>query len=114
MSGSIWHGVLLSGGGCFVRGYMSGGYMPGSTCPRTCLTHYTTRDRGQLNTHYHLTTHPSSPRSTYEMTIDCNKTDEHLQTTRKPTGHNLPKTQIPLLFRPQYPQTYTLLIEYSF
>ena len=28
------------------------------------------------------------------MTIDCNKPAEHLHTTRKPTGHNLPKTHI--------------------
>ena len=26
-----------------------------------CLTHYTTGHRGQLNTHYHQTTYPSSP-----------------------------------------------------
>ena len=35
------------------------------------------------------------------MTIDSKKTDEHLQTTRKPTGHNLP-----LSLRTQYPPTY--------
>ena len=58
-----------------------------------CLTHCTTGHRGQLNTHYHLTTYPWSPQSIYDMTIDCNKTDEHLQTTRKPTGHNLPDTE---------------------
>ena len=57
-----------------------------------CLTHCTTGHREQLNTHYHLTTYPSSPQSTYDMTIDCDKTDEHLQTTRKQTGHNLPNT----------------------
>ena len=55
--------------------------------------------------HYHLTTYPSSLQSTYGMTIDCNKTYAHLQTTRKPTGHNLPKTQSPLSLRPQYPPT---------
>ena len=27
------------------------------------------------------------------MTIDCNKPDEHLKTTTKTTGHNLPKSQ---------------------
>ena len=27
------------------------------------------------------------------MTIDCNKTDEHLHIPKKPTGLNLPKTQ---------------------
>ena len=58
-----------------------------------CRTYYTTGQRGQLNTHYHLTTYPSSVQSTWGMTIDCNKTYEHLQTARKPTGHNLPKTQ---------------------
>ena len=45
------------------------------------------------------------------MTIDCNKTYRHLQTTRKPTGYNLPKTQSPLFLRPQYPLTYNLPIE---
>ena len=49
------------------------------------LTHYTTGHHGQLNTHYHLTTYPSSPQSPYDMTTDCNKTDEHLQTTKNPT-----------------------------
>ena len=44
-----------------------------------------------------------TPESTYDMTIDCNNTNEHLQTTRKPTGHNLPKTQSPLSLTPQYP-----------
>ena len=69
----------------------------------TNTPHYTTGHRGQLNTHYHLTTYPSSPQSTYDMTIDCNKIDEHLQTTRKPTGHNLPKTRSALSLRPRYP-----------
>ena len=61
----------------------------------TVSTYHTTGHRGQLKTPYHLTTYPPSPQSTYNMTmtIDCNKTDEHLQTTRKPTGHNFPKTQ---------------------
>ena len=54
---------------------------------------YTIRHCGQLNTHYHQTTYPSSPQSTYDMTTDYNKSDKLLQTTRKPTGHNLPKTQ---------------------
>ena len=27
------------------------------------------------------------------MTIDCNTTDKNFQTTRKTTGHNLPKTE---------------------
>ena len=39
-------------------------------------------------------TYPSSPQSTYNTTTDCNKTDEHLLTTRKPTGHILRKTSI--------------------
>ena len=34
------------------------------------------------------------------MTTDYNKIYELLQTTRKPTGHNLPKAQSPLSFRP--------------
>ena len=33
---------------------------------------------------------------------------QHSQTTRKLTGHNLPKTQSSLSLRPQYPPTYTL------
>ena len=33
-----------------------------------CLTHYTIGHRGQLNTHYHKTTYPSPPHSTYDMT----------------------------------------------
>ena len=82
------------------------------TSPR-CLAHYTTGHPGQLNTHYHLTTYPSSLQSTYDMNTDCNKTDEHSQTTRKPTGHNIPKTQEFAFPRPQYPPTYTLPIESS-
>ena len=38
------------------------------------------------------------------------KNDSHSQTTRKPTGHNLQKTQSPLSLRPPYPPTYTLPI----
>ena len=38
-----------------------------TSSPR-CLTHSTTGHRGQLNTHYHQTTHPSSPQLTYDMT----------------------------------------------
>ena len=67
--------------------------------------------RGQLKTYYHLTTYPSSPQSTYGMTTDYNKTNELLETTRKLTGKNLPKTQRPLSLRPQYPPIYTLPIE---
>ena len=47
------------------------------------------------------------------MTTHCNKTYEHSQTTRKPTVHNLPKTQSSLSLRPQYPPTYTLPIQSS-
>ena len=47
-----------------------------------CLTHYTIGHREKLNMHYHLTTNPSSPQSTYDMTTDYNKPDELLQTTR--------------------------------
>ena len=35
-----------------------------------CITHYKTGYRGHLNTHYHQTTYPSSPQSTYMIT-DC-------------------------------------------
>ena len=59
------------------------------------LTHCTTGHRGQLNTHYHQTNYPSSPQLTYDMTTDYNKTDGLSPTTRKLTGHNLPKTQSP-------------------
>ena len=62
------------------------------TSPR-CLTHYTIDHRGQLNTHYHQTTYPSSSQSTYVMTTDYNK--------------NYKKA------RPQYSPTYTLPIEIS-
>ena len=44
-------------------------------------------------------------------TIDYCTTDEHSQTTRKPTGHNLLRTQSSLSLRPQYPPTHTLPIE---
>ena len=53
-----------------------------------CLTYYIIGHRGQLNTHYHQTTCPSSPQSTYDMTTQYNKTIKLLQTTRKPSGHN--------------------------
>ena len=43
------------------------------------------------------------------MTTDYNKTDEFLQTTKEPTGHNLPS---PLSLRPQYSPTYTLPIDF--
>ena len=43
-----------------------------------CLTHCTTGHHGQLNTLYYLTTYPSSPQLTYDMTTDYNKpTDFH-------------------------------------
>ena len=53
-----------------------------------CLTHCPTGHRGQLSTHYHQTTYPSSPQLAYEMTIDYNKTDGLSPTARKLTGHN--------------------------
>ena len=40
-----------------------------------CLTHCTTGHYGQLNTHYHQTTCPSSLQLTYDMSTDYNKTD---------------------------------------
>ena len=46
------------------------------------------------------------------MTTDCNKIYEHLQTTRKPTGHNLPKAQSQLSLKPQYPKAYALPTEF--
>ena len=67
--------------------------MSSATLEGVGLTHYTNGHRGQLNTHYHQTTYPSSPQSTYDMTTDYNKTDEHSPTTKKLTGHNLRKTQ---------------------
>ena len=78
-----------------------------------CLTHCTTGHRGQLKTHYYQTTYPSSPQLTYVMTTDYNKTDGLLQTTRKPIGHNLSKTQSPLSLRSQYPPTYTANITFT-
>ena len=45
--------------------------------------------------------------------ITYNKSDEHSPTTRKLTGHNLPKIQNSSSLRPQYPPTYTLPIESS-
>ena len=57
------------------------------------LTHCTTGHRGQLNTHYHQTSYPSSPQLTYTMTTDYNKTDGLSPATRKLTGHNSRKTQ---------------------
>ena len=53
--------------------------------PPRCLTHYTIGHRGQLTTHYHHTTYPSSPQSTYDMTTYYNKPDGISPTTRKPT-----------------------------
>ena len=52
-------------------------------------TLYNLTSWGQLNTHYHLTTYPSSPQSTYDMTTD-RKTDRLSQTTRKPTQTIIP------------------------
>ena len=53
--------------------------MPNTTLQQTvspwCLTRCTTEHRGQLNTHYHQTTYPSSPQLTYDMTT--NPTDFH-------------------------------------
>ena len=56
-----------------------------------CLIPYTIGYPG-LNIYYHLTTCPSSPQLTYDMTIDYNKTDGLSTTTRKLTGHNSRKT----------------------
>ena len=67
---------------------------------KRCLTHCTNGHCGQLNMHSNQTTYLSSPQSTYDMTTDYNKTSELLQTTRKPTGHNLPKTQSSFSLRP--------------
>ena len=53
--------------------------------------------------HALLSSYTSSQQSTYNMTTDDNKTDKLVQTTRKPTGHNLLKTQSLLWLRPQYP-----------
>ena len=52
------------------------------------LTHCTTGHLGQLNTHYHQTTYPSSPQFTYDMTTDYNKPDILSPTTRTLTIHN--------------------------
>ena len=57
-----------------------------------CLTHCTTGHRGQLNTHYHQTTYPSSPQLTYDMTTYCNTPDGLSPTTRKLSGHNSQKS----------------------
>ena len=62
----------------------------------------TTGHHGKLNTHYHQTTYPSSPQSTYDTTTDYNKPDGLSPTTRKPTGHNSQNTQSPISFRPTY------------
>ena len=78
-----------------------------------CLTHYTIGYRGQLNTHYHQTTYPSSPQVTYDMTTHYNKTDGHSPTTRKLIGHYSLKTQSPLSLRPPYPPIYTLPTKFS-
>ena len=47
------------------------------------LTHYTTGHRGQHNTHYQLTTYPSSTQSTHGMT-----TDYKLQQNRQTVTHH--------------------------
>ena len=48
------------------------------------------------------------------MTTDPNKTDGLLPTTRKPTGHNLQKTQSLLSLRPQYPHTQHTQCQHNF
>ena len=78
-----------------------------------CLTHCTTGHRGQLNTHYHHTTYPSSLQITYDTITDQNKTDRLSQTTRQLTGRNSRKTQSPLSLRPPYPPTYTANIIFT-
>ena len=78
-----------------------------TSSPR-CLTHCTAGHRGQLNTHYHQTTYPSSPQLTYDMITDYNKTNGLSLTTSKLTGHNSRKTQSLLSLRPPYPPTYAL------
>ena len=55
-----------------------------------CLTHCTTGHHGQLNTHYHQTTYPSSPQLTYDMTAYY-KNDGLSSTTRKLIGHKSQK-----------------------
>ena len=68
----------------------------------TVQAHCTIGHRGQLNTHYHQTTYPSSQQLTYDMTTDYKKNDGHSPTTRKLTGHNSLKTQSLLSLRPPY------------
>ena len=82
------------------------------TSPR-CLAHFAAGHRGQLGTHCRQTTYPWLPQLACDMTADYNGADGPLPTTRKQTGHNLQKTQSPLLLRPQYPPTYTLPTEFS-
>ena len=55
-----------------------------------------------------ITTYPSLPQLTYDMTTDYNKTDGLSPTIRKLTGHNSRKAQSTLSLRPPYPPTYTL------
>ena len=70
-----------------------------------CLNYCTTGHRGQLNTHYHQTTYPSSPQShmTWVQTTTKAKDFHQLQESLLVTIHG-----IPLWLRTPYLPTYTL------
>ena len=62
------------------------------------------------NTLYNRTSWATQRAPTHHHDNRLQQNIEHLQTTRKPTGHNLPKTYSPLSLRPQCPPRYTLPI----
>ena len=123
---TLWHSYTDDHGGQLIADAISNSdhitldtntptIVPNTTLQQTSSPDITTVSNTLYNrtswithTHYHLTTYISSPHSTYDMTIDCNKTDDHLHTTRSPTGLNLSKTHSPFLLRPPFPPTYTL------
>ena len=66
-----------------------------------CLTHGTTGHRGQLNTHYHQTTYPSSPQLTYDMSYYTIQQKRQTFTNYKKSGW----TQFPEDTESAFPQT---------
>ena len=88
--------------------------VPNTTLQQTSSPDITTVSNTLYNRTWWTTQHAlSSDHLPIIATINYNKTDGPLPTTKKQTGHNLQKTQSPLSLRPPYPPTYTLPTEFS-
>ena len=67
-----------------------------------CLTHHSIGHHGQFKTHYHQTTYPASPQSTYDMTTEYRIQQNRRIFTNYKKGDWTQFTED----RPPYPPTY--------